>query len=95
MNDMPTDSSLSDKEELTRSRISFVASGALLTIFAASYGYLEYYYIQDPVQGKTENLTVREGSDRVAAPLISGLYSYHIYISNHSDLHSGSLYTIF
>jgi hypothetical protein len=76
---MPTDSNLSDKEELTRSRISFVASGALLIIFAVSYGYLDYYYIQDPVQGKTENLTVREGSHRVATPLIGGLYSYHIF----------------
>jgi len=71
--------SANDKETEKRRRISFLASTVLVIIFAISYGYLEYYYINDPVQGKTENLTVREGSHRVATPLIGGLYSYHIF----------------
>jgi hypothetical protein len=71
--------SVDDGEMLKRSRVSFLASSALLIIFAVSYGYLEYYYINDPVQGKTANLTVREGTHRVATPLIGGLYSYHIF----------------
>lgn len=70
---------INDKEREKRRRISFLASTILVIIFAVSYGYLEYYYINDPVQGKTENLTVREGSHRVATPLIGGLYSYHIF----------------
>ena len=48
-------------------------------LFAVSYGYLEYYYINDPVQGKTANLTVRGGTHRVATPIIGGLYSYHVF----------------
>src|SRR5919204_584099 len=69
----------SPTELLRRTRISFLVTIGLLIIFAVSYGYLEYYYINDPVQGKTENLTVREGSHRVATPLIGGFYSYHIF----------------
>ena len=40
---------------------------------------LEYYYINDPVLGKTANLTVKGGTHRVATPIIGELYSYHIY----------------
>jgi hypothetical protein len=40
---------------------------------------LEYYYINDPVLGKTANLPVNGGTHRVATPIIGGLYSYHIY----------------
>ncbi|MGB6594041.1 MAG: hypothetical protein WBE68_21290 [Candidatus Nitrosopolaris sp.] len=40
---------------------------------------LEYYYINDPVVGKTANLPVKGGTHRVATPIIGGLYSYHIY----------------
>jgi hypothetical protein len=40
---------------------------------------LEYYYINDPVLGKTANITVNGGTHRVATPIIGGLYSYHIY----------------
>lgn len=69
----------SDENALTRSRVSFIAASGLLVIFAVSYGYLEYYYINDPVQGKTENLTVKEGNRRVTVPLIGGIYSYHIF----------------
>lgn len=72
-------SSESPKEMIKRGRISFLASTILLIIFAISYGYLEYYYINDPVLGKTENLTVKGGSHRVATPLVGGLYSYHIF----------------
>jgi len=61
----------SPTELLRRTRISF-----LVTI---SYGYLEYYYINDPVQGKTANLTVRGGTHRVATPIAGGLYSYHVF----------------
>ena len=50
-----------------------------LIVFAVSYGYLEYYYINDPVQGKTANLTVRGGTHRVATPIAGGLYSYHVF----------------
>jgi hypothetical protein len=64
---------------LRRMRISFLASSALVLVFAASYGYLEYYYINDPVQGKTANLTVGGGAHRVATPVIGGLYSYHLF----------------
>lgn len=63
---------------LKRMRISFLASTILVIIFAVSYAYLEYYYINDPVLGKTENLTVKGGSHRVATPIIGGLYSYHL-----------------
>ena len=51
----------------------------MVIVFAVSYGYLEYYYINDPVLGKTANLTVKGGTHRVATPIIGGLYSYHIY----------------
>ena len=67
------------KDALKRRNISFIASATLVIIFAVSYGYLEYYYINDPVQGKTENLAVKGGDHRVATPIIGGLYSYHIF----------------
>jgi len=67
------------EELLRRMRISFLASCILVMIFAVSYGFLEYYYINDPVLGKTANLTVQGGSHRVAAPIIGGLYSYHLF----------------
>jgi hypothetical protein len=54
-------------------------TSSLVIVFAVSYGYLEYYYINDPVLGKTANLTVKGGTHRVATPIIGGLYSYHIY----------------
>lgn len=64
--------------DLKRIRISFLASTTLVIIFAISYAYLEYYYINDPVLGKTENLTVKGGTHRVSTPVIGGLYSYHL-----------------
>jgi hypothetical protein len=70
---------LSAKDLLRRTRTSFIITTALVIIFAVSYGYLEYYYINDPVQGKTANLTVKGGTHRVATPLIGDLYSYHIF----------------
>ena len=66
------------RADLLRS-ISFLASSGLVIIFVVSYGYLEYYYIDDPIQGKTANLTVKGDRHRVAIPLIGGLYSYHIF----------------
>lgn len=39
-----------DAELLRRSRISFLVASGLVIIFAVSYGCLEYYYINDPVQ---------------------------------------------
>lgn len=68
-----------DAHLLRRTRISFLLSSVLVIIFAVSYGYLEYYYINDPTLGKTANLTVKGGTHRVATPLIGGIYSYHIY----------------
>jgi hypothetical protein len=73
------DSSASNADLLLRTRISFLITSSLVIIFAVSYGYLEYYYINDPVQGKTVNLTVKSGTHRVATPIIAGLYSYHIF----------------
>jgi hypothetical protein len=67
------------EELLRRMRISFLASCTLVIIFAVSYAFLEYYYINDPVLGKTANLTVQGGSHRVATPIIGGLYSYHLF----------------
>jgi hypothetical protein len=64
---------------LKRVRISYLVTSSLVIVFAVSYGYLEYYYINDPVLGKTANLTVKGGTHRVATPIIGGLYSYHIY----------------
>jgi hypothetical protein len=69
----------SPTELLRRTRISFLVTISLLIVFAVSYGYLEYYYINDPVQGKTANLTVRGGTHRVATPIAGGLYSYHVF----------------
>src|ERR687884_1441642 len=69
----------SPTELLRRTRISFLVTIGLLIVFAVSYGYLEYYYINDPVQGKTANLTVKGGTHRVATPIAGGLYSYHIF----------------
>ena len=73
-NDSPCSSDL-----LKRVRISYLLTSSLVIVFAVSYGYLEYYYINDPVLGKTANLTVKGGTHRVATPIIGGLYSYHIY----------------
>ena len=73
------DSTVSSTELLLRTRISFLITSSLVILFAVSYGYLEYYYINDPVQGKTANLTVKSGTHRVATPIIAGLYSYHIF----------------
>jgi hypothetical protein len=73
-NDSPGSSDL-----LKRVRISYLLTSSLVIVFAVSYGYLEYYYINDPVLGKTANLTVKGGTHRVATPIIGGLYSYHIY----------------
>ena len=64
---------------LKRVRVSYLVTSSLVIEFAVSYGYLEYYYINDPVLGKTANLTVNGGTHRVATPIIGGLYSYHIY----------------
>lgn len=72
-------STSSNAELLLRTRISFLITSSLVILFAVSYGYLEYYYINDPVQGKTANLTVKSGTHRVATPIIAGLYSYHIF----------------
>jgi hypothetical protein len=68
-----------DDDLVRRTRIAFFISSALVILFAVSYGYLEYYYINDPVQGKTANLTVGGGTHRVATPILGGLYSYHIF----------------
>ena len=64
---------------LRRTRISFLVTSGLVIVFAVSYGYLEYYYINDPVLGKTASLTVKGGTQHVTIPIIAGLYSYHIY----------------
>jgi hypothetical protein len=69
----------SPAELLRRTRISFLVTIGLLIVFAVSYGYLEYYYINDPVQGKTANLTVKGGTHRVATPIAGGLYTYHVF----------------
>src|SRR5919202_1917680 len=69
----------SPAELLRRTRISFLVTIGLLIVFAVSYGYLEYYYINDPVQGKTGNLTVKGGTHRVATPIAGGLYTYHVF----------------
>ena len=69
----------SSSDILKRVRISYLVTSILVIVFAVSYGYLEYYYINDPVLGKTANLTVKGGTHRVATPIIGGLYSYHIY----------------
>jgi hypothetical protein len=73
------DSSASNADLLMRTRVSFLITSSLVITFAVSYGYLEYYYINDPIQGKTANLTVKSGTHRVATPIIAGLYSYHIF----------------
>ena len=72
-------STVNNAELILRTRISFLITTSLVIIFAVSYGYLEYYYINDPVQGKTANLTVKSGTHRVATPIVAGLYSYHIF----------------
>lgn len=72
-------STASNAELLLRTRISFLITTSLVIVFAVSYGYLEYYYINDPIQGKTANLTVKSGTHRVATPIVAGLYSYHIF----------------
>ena len=68
-----------DDDLVKRTRIAFFVSSAFVMLFAVSYGYLEYYYINDPVQGKTANLTVKGGTHRVATPIAGGLYSYHVF----------------
>jgi len=40
---------------------------------------LEYHYINDPVHGKTANLTMRESTHDVDTPIMGGLYSYHVF----------------
>ena len=82
-------STVSRTELLLRTRISFLITSSLVILFAVSYGYLEFYYINDPVQGKTANLTVKSGTHRVATPIIAGLYSYHIF-SHDRNFHIGS-----
>ncbi|HEY7080907.1 MAG TPA: hypothetical protein VH500_14495 [Nitrososphaeraceae archaeon] len=72
-------STASNADLLLRTRISFLITTSLVIVFAVSYGYLEYYYINDPIQGKTANLTVKSGTHRVATPIVAGLYSYHIF----------------
>jgi hypothetical protein len=69
----------SPTELLRRTRVSFIVTSDLLIVFAESYGYLEHYYINDQVIGKTVNLTVKGGTHRIATPIMGGLYSYHIY----------------
>jgi hypothetical protein len=49
---------------LKRVRISYLVTSNLVIIFAVSYGYQEYYYINDPVLGKTKNLMVKGGTHR-------------------------------
>ena len=71
--------SSSASDLLKRVRISYLVTSSLVIVFAVSYGYLEYYYINDPVLGKTANLTVKGGTHRITTPIIGGLYSYHIY----------------
>jgi hypothetical protein len=66
-------------ELLPRTRISFIVTSDLLIVSAESYGYLEYYYINDPVIGKTVNLRVKGGTHRIATPILGGRYPYHIY----------------
>lgn len=69
----------SPTELVRRTRVSFIVTSDLLRVFAESYGYLEHYFINDPVIGKTVNLTVKGRTHRLATPIIGGLYSYHIY----------------
>jgi hypothetical protein len=59
-----------DDDLVRRNRIAFFISSALVILFAVSYGYLEYYYyIDDPVQGKSASLTV----GGIATPILGGL----------------------
>jgi hypothetical protein len=63
-----------DDDLVRRNRIAFFISSALVILFAVSYGYLEYYYyIDDPVQGKSASLTVGGGTHRIATPILGGL----------------------
>ncbi|MGB7637859.1 MAG: hypothetical protein WBL88_09830, partial [Nitrososphaeraceae archaeon] len=64
---------------LRRTRVSIIVTSGLLRVFAESYGYLEHYFINDPLIGKTVNLPVKGRTHRLATPIIGGLYSYHIY----------------
>lgn len=70
----------SDDDLVNRTQIAFFISSAFVILFAVTYGYLEYYYINDSVQGKTANLTVRGGTHCVSTPIMRGLYSYHIFL---------------
>jgi hypothetical protein len=65
---------------LKRVRVSHLVTSSLVIVFAVSYGYLEYYYINDPVLGKTANLTVNGGTHRVATPIIGGDFILTTYI---------------
>jgi hypothetical protein len=62
----------SDDDLVKRTRIAFFISSAFVILFAVSYGYLEYYYINDPVQGKTANLTVKGNTHSVATHIMGG-----------------------
>ena len=53
------DSSASNADLLMRTRVSFLITSSLVITFAVSYGYLEYYHINDSIQGKIANLTVK------------------------------------
>jgi hypothetical protein len=60
----------SPTELLRRTRVSFIVTSDLLIVFAESYGYLEHYYINDPVIGKNRE------------PPGKGWHSPHSYPNN-------------
>ena len=69
----------SPTELIPRTRVSFIVTSDLLRVFAESYGYLEHYFINDPVIGKTVNLTVKGRTHRLTTPIIEWTLLYHIY----------------
>ena len=72
-----------DDDLVRRNRIAFFIPSPLIILFAVSYGYLEYYYINDPAQGKTAHLTVGGGTHRVATTIPRDLFLS--YFSNYGN----------
>ena len=68
-----------DDDLVKRTRIAFFISSSLVMLFAVRYGYLEYYYINDPDAGKDCQFNSRRKYPSCSTPILGDLYSYHVF----------------
>ena len=69
--------------QLGARRIEFISTAIICAVFAASFAYLEYYYIKDPAlqisNGKVEVNDANFDRSRETKPIVGNMYQYHLF----------------